>query len=120
MGEKWPLAIDLLLKSFYLFNESDCFGIFLLTENDAGLCVKDVYKFLMRLHAIENLGGNLMSSVDVLSGLIMLTLFAVLVCQNRHHGGCEGALKPNSAHQLRGYLLKLLLLEEGIEISDLN
>lgn len=74
----------------------------------------------MRLHAIEDLGGNLMSAGDVLGGLFVLTLLAVLVCQNCHHGGGVGSLKPYRAHQLRGYLLKFLLLEEGVEIADLN
>jgi hypothetical protein len=50
----------------------------------------------------------------------MLTLLAVLVCQNCHHGGSVGSLKPDSAHQLRGNLLKFLLLEERVEIADLN
>jgi hypothetical protein len=50
----------------------------------------------------------------------MLTLLAVLVCQNCHHGGGVWSLKPNRAHQLRGNLLKLLLLEEGVEIADLD
>ena len=120
MRQKWPLTIDLLLESFNLFNKSDGFGILLLTEYDAGLCVKDVYEFLMRLHAIEDFGGNLMSAGDVLSGLFMLTLLAVLICQNCHHGGSVGSLEPNRAHQLRGNLLKFLLLEEGVEIADLD
>jgi hypothetical protein len=74
----------------------------------------------MRLHAIEDFRGNLMSAGYVLCGLFMLTLLAVLVSQNCHHGGGVGSLKPNRAHQLRSNLLKLLLLEEGVEIADLD
>ena len=120
MGQKWPLPIDLLLESFNLLNQSDGFGIFLLAEYDTCLCVQDVYEFLVRLHSIEDFGGNLMSSGNVLSSLFMLTFLAVLVGQHCHYDRSEGSLKPDRAHQLRSNLLKFLLREEGVKIADLN